>query len=377
MINENAKVIDNYEGQIKINETDKQDLIKKMDSTTPVFEVGIEYNKETTCRDTNSPEYEYKTNNGVVVIENGYAVKKPGRENHLKSIDFGIVERSKQALELNKVIKNAKIILANGNTLINAKIVDGKLEPVNNATLLPESEGANAQLKFEIDNEILEGSELRIEYGLEVKNISEVEYLNEDFYRYGSGHGMNENDLVTLNANDVIDYLDNGININEEENQIGAIIQRETEKQSLITDGLLDESLQQVLKDTVRIFDIKSLSKDLRPIGGDDKTKISIPLITSRILANITTNEINIANSAEIIKVKKSGGATIRVNVLGNYIPSSTNHEFDDSEAPNIVVLPPTGQNLNYTSMILLAISALGLLGIGIILIKKYLKKLH
>ena len=138
MINENAKVIDNYEGQNKINETDKQDLIKKMDSITPVFEVGIEYNKETTCRDPNSPEYEYETNNGVIVIENGYAVKKPGRENHLKSIDFGIVERSKQALELNKVIKNAKIILANGNILINAQIENGELKPVNNAVLLPE-----------------------------------------------------------------------------------------------------------------------------------------------------------------------------------------------------------------------------------------------
>ena len=348
-----------------------------MDSTTPVFEVGIEYNKETTCRDTNSPEYEYETNNGVIVIENGYAVKKPGRENHLKSIDFGIVERSKQALELNKVIKNAKIILANGNTLITAEINEyGELEPVNNAVLLPKSEGANAQLKFEIDNEILEGSELRIEYGLEVKNISEVEYLNEDFYRYGSGHGMdNKEELVTLNANDVIDYLDNEISINEIRQNKNHTIQNENEKQNLINEGLLDESLQQTLRDAIRVFDIKSLSKDLKPIGEDADTKVSIPLITSRILANITTNEINIANSAEIIKVKKSGGATIKVNVLGNYVPSSTNHEFDDSEAPDIVVLPPTGQDLNYTSIILLAISALGLLGIGIILIKKYLKK--
>ena len=362
MINKNKKVIEAYTGKITLTDGTEKDLITKMDSTTPIFKANIEYyGQETTCRDYTKGEYEYETNaDGSVKMDGIYAVKKEGRKNNLKSIDFGIVERAKQSLALDKTIKNVKLILTNGNTLIDAKIDEnGKLQDTNDAVFLPGSNGKNAQLKLEIDNEIIDGAELRIEYGLEVENISELEYLNEEFYKYGAGHGMKDEELVQLSAKNVIDYLDNGISTDSGEYL--AYLISATDKDQLIPEGFLDDTLKDTLSQRAKILNIPTLEKQLSPKEGENKY-------------DIATNEVDVTNNAEIIEIEKTGGSTI-VATPGNYEPGSSQHEVDDSASAGVVVLPPTGENLNYVPVILLAISTLSLLGVGIILIKKYIKK--
>lgn len=378
IINSNKAALNNYSGEIEKADGSKETLITKMDSTTPNFKVGIEYFET----GSNARE-EYQLNsNGEVTMNGIYAVKQKGKENYLTSIDFGIVERARQVLALEKQIKSAKIVLANGSILINAKVVKDEAtgevkfeDTIKHAAYIPDSTGANRQIKFEIDNEIIQGARLEIEYALQVSNISELEYLNQEYYFYGRGYGQNDADLVMLKSSNVIDYLDNNITINEEGNQLGEMIQDSTKKNQLIDKGLLENttSMKNLLKETTKVMIIDQLAKDLKPIGTSNAdTQTEISLKAYKLLANTTdTEEMIFDNNAEIIKVEKTGGSSL-ITTPGNYIPSLTPSEFDDHEAETVTIVPPMGLTTDYIAYTILAISSLGIFIAGIILIKKF-----
>lgn len=377
MTNANKAVINNYSGQIQQKDGTTQTLITKMDSTTPTFRVNIEYS--TAASDAKE---EYKLDDSGEVVMNGiYAVKQQGKENYLRSIDFGIVERARQVLSLDKQVKSTKIILANGSVLINANVVKeeatGKMkleDKVKHTVYIPNSAGANGQVKIELDNEIIQGAKLEIEYVIQVSNISELEYLNQEYYLYGRGYGQNNSDLVTLKASDVIDYLDNNITIDMEGNKVGKVIQDNTEKTVLIQQGLLENTslMQKLLKETTRVIQINQLSKELKPIG-DTQTEISLK--TNKLLSNTSgEEEATFDNDAEIIRIEKTGGSSL-ITTPGNYIPSSTLSEYDNDKAESVSIVPPTGLATDYIAYTILAISSLGILIAGIILIKKFVLK--
>ncbi len=59
----------------------------------------------------------------------------------------------------------------------------------------------------------------------------------------------------------------------------------------------------------------------------------------------------------------------------GNYIPRTSESEYDDAKSETVYVLPPTGLKFDYIAYTILAISSLGILTCGIILIRKYVIK--
>lgn len=372
--NANRKVIDNYEGEIEQKDGNKQQLITKMDSTTPTFRANLEYaTTETNSRD------EYLLEDGKIVMNGIYAVKKDEYKNSLKSIDFGITERARQVLELNKRIKSAKVTLADGSILINAQIDEnGKLnDNVQHAVYVPKS-AINGQLKFEVEDEIIQSAKLEIEYDLMVRNISELDYLNEEYYYYGKGHGENINELVTLNASQVIDYLDNNIIIDVSDNKNGEVVQDINQKMQWINQGLLEnsESMKQLLKQTTRVLWTEKLSKELKPVGIENaETQIELSLKGYKLLSSSSSSdETVLENSAEIVKVEKTGGSTL-ITTPGNYLSGTTEGEYDDSSAETLVIVPPTGLSNNYIAYAILAVSSLGILISGITLIKKFVLK--
>ena len=384
--NKNQKVIEAYGESTQLEQTggNEENLITQINSTTPGFRINVEYSTEPTKY---GEEYITDSQEKIQMtkIDNReYVQKKPGQINELKSIDFGIVERARQAIELNKDVTNVKVTLANGSILIDANVVrdkngNVKLENhVKHTVYLPES-AAKGQIKMEIDSEIIQGAKLEITYRLRAKNISEVDYLNREFYRYGGTHGNDRNTLVTLNTNNVIDYLDNNIATEEEdERALGKIIQENAGKQELITKGLLENSteMQALLQKTKRVFLMHGLTnKALKPIGTEEETQADMSFIAYKLLSNISDDEeVSLENKAEIIKVTKSGGSSL-VTITGNYTPSLVKPEYDDDEAEIVTILEPTGLSNNYIAYTLLGISSLGIVLAGIILIKKFIIK--
>ena len=337
---------DDYENR----KIDGEVIINKMSAETPKFETNLEY--------STAPTQVYD---------------EPEQKYYLNNIDFGIALRAKQVLELDKQIQNARITLGTGTIISNVEFenINGTMQ-VKDATqyaiVLPQNSG----IKFELSSELIQGSRLEAMYQLQVTNISEKEYLNEEFYKYGSGHGENEQDIVKLTPVTIIDYLDNNLQYNTEENTDYKLLS-DSEASKLITDGLLSSSNE-----------MKSYIKSVNTIITTDKLKgenlkpenyVSVALNISKELA--ASDETSINNDAEIIQIKRNGGSTI-ITTPGNYIPTKSNietnqtTEYDDDNAPPIDVIPATGLEVDIIAYTVLALSALGILTAGIILIKKY-----
>ena len=358
--------IEEYSGTIK-TDNGEEDLITQMDSITPIFRVNIEYETDTNKYNTGE---EYISEDGKIKMNGKYAEKQEAYKNYLQNVDFGIVERARQVLKLDKEIQHVKITRADGTVLVDANIENGKLkDTVKHTVYLPDSQGANGQIKVELDNEIIQSAKLEIEYGLTVTNISEVDYVNEEYYKYGEGNGETEQDLITLNATNVIDYLDNNIAVTTEQvDELGEIKQSQTDKNNLIEDGFLAKETQTLLNETTRVLLInkeQQLNKKLKP---DAQAKVE--LIVTKLL-DTTMNEDNTTfnNSAGIIEVTKPGGASL-ITIPGESEPASASIDSDISET--VLIVPPTGLNVDYIAYIILAISSLGILISGIILIKKF-----
>lgn len=360
----NKEVVKEYSGDIEVKDNKKEEVITTMDSITPVFKVNIEYEANTEQYDT-STEYELDED-GSIKMDGIYAIKKEGYKNYLQHIDFGIVERAKQALQLSEQIKNVKVTLADGTVLVNSKMKeDGTFEKANHAVHIPKSEGADGQFKIEIDNEIIQSAKLEITYQLQITNVSEKDYVNREFYWYGDGHGDNQEDLVALKANRVIDYLDNQLAIEgEQENQRDEIIQRDNQN-DLISEGLLKE--ENLLSETALI---KQFDQNLTPSPNNNKETKTF--VVNKLLTNISADDdMTFNNDSEIIEVIKTGGSSL-ITIPGNYNRSESSMEIDNDKAESVIIIPPTGLKIDYIVYTVLAITSLGILTVGIILIRKY-----
>lgn len=351
------------------------DVIDKITSTTPTFKVNIEYNTinkldNNTTKTNVNDEYE-KNADGTLKIQNGYIVKKDEFKNTMKNIDFGIVERARQILDLNKNVQNVKITLANGSVLVNANVIDGKLEnATENIVYLPETDVSPAQIKVEIDSEIIQGSTLELKYKLGVTNISEVEYATEKFYKYGKVDDANK--IVTLTPDKIIDYLDNTMSSEIDTSKWRVL--SDSEKKDIVTNGFIAKEVEKVLNSTNKVVTSDELAKTkLSPLEGNKSTTLSVT--GYKILANGSEEETVLENNAEIIQVTKTGGAMLHTTP-GNYIPGDmSTTEPDDAMSERFTIIPPTGNGVNYIAYAVLIISSLGILTAGIILIKKYVLK--
>ncbi len=368
--NRNTEVIKKYQANQRIEIDDNgntEALITQINSNTPDFKVNIEYNgSQINHRD----EYELNAD-GKVKMDGIYVVKKEAQKNLLKNVDFGIVERARQTLKLSKEVDRVKLVLSNGNVLVDAKIGEnGEIDDkVKYTTYIPKSGAADGQIKLEVDNEILQSARLEIQYRFKVENISELDYQNKDYYTYGRGSGDDDDkELVALNARTVIDYLDNNLAKDLGDNEwIAYSIQ---DKKDLIdTYGLLGEELRQTLTQTNTVAHTDILSDDLRPKGITEKEG---NLKVYRMLPSMLQEEDStMGNDAEIIKIVKSGGASV-TTIPGNYVPSEGIKEVDEASSETVTIVPPTGGGINVIAYTLLAISSLGILVSGMILIKRW-----
>lgn len=374
---ENKTTIEQYknEGEMREYDTDgmekdqKSDLMTKMQSLTPTFRVNIEYEE---TMDT-SKEYQLD-DRGAIVMKGNYAVKKEEYQNYLQNVDFGIVERPRQVLQLDKEIERIKVTLANGTVLMDAEVEvgnNGKLKfknPVKNTVCIPESEQAKAQIKMEIDNEIIQGAKLEITYALKVTNISELDYVDDkyEYYYYGEETG----NFVQLRANKIIDYLDNNIAVSSD-NQTGQVVEQQ-KKNTLVEQGLY-EKMSDKLKETKKVLLVKDFTTDLKP--KEEETK---KVVLSKLLSNISIeDEMVFDNCSEIMEIVKTGGSSL-ITKPGNYTQKlGSTKEYDEDESATVTILPPTGSNTNmiYITYTIVGISLLGIFILGIIWIKKFVLK--
>lgn len=362
--NANINILNEYKqgSKITLKDGSKENLITKMVSNTQDFKTNIEYsNQSSNVKD----EFEKNPDGSLKLDSQGNLISKDEFKNTIKNIDFGIVERPKQQLNIEKHIKELKITLPNGEILVNAKVEkgpDGKYqlaEKIPYTVYLPRTNTQEGKIKIEIDKELIEGAKLDIMYEIKIRNVSELDYISEGYYKFGK---QKENPVKLKPS--IIDYLDESLIITDKETADKWEKLSLEEKKELLENGSLDKNLKKYVE-KLKSVQMHLSQKTLEP---NEETKVE--LISSRLLSN--NDEIILSNKTEIIEIDKTGGRT-PIPIPGNFNPSTNEPKEPDSDtSEEIVIIPPTGLSKNTMIYIVLAISSLGILTSGIILIKKF-----
>ena len=348
--------IDNYNTRKKIDAeiakvTNKTaTTIKTMDSTTPTMGISVEYTTTTTAEVADD-----------IKEERGDKFNCPDFK--IENIDFGIVERARQDLALRKRVNTFKVTLANGQVIADITIdekgnITGERNHVTYMGPSSTTTPKNGLVKLELDNELIQGATVEVEYEIKVTNNSELDYVSEDFYKYGIKSG-NE---VTITPTSIIDYLDKNWGF-------------EAEKNKEWTVKSLDEIKNIVAKEVYENEDSTIADKTILHTESlkDEKLKptesAKVNLNVSKVLSN--SDEISLDNESEITELTKDGGSRL-ISTPGNYIPGQEEtKESDESIAETVIVTPSTGANLEFIVPIMIGVISLVILGVGVVIIKK------
>lgn len=380
-----SDALDNYDTRLKIDRGDTS--INKMDSKTPTMVFGVELADDIDNKKTETSGIDKVT----FSIEN---------------IDFGVIERPRQSIDVTKRVKSMKVTLANGQVIADAKIIekDGKLqleEQAKGVAYIQPSANAspkNGMIKAEIDNELIQGATVEIKYEIKVQNNSEIDYDSERYYCYGEKEKVEE--IVKIKASGIYDYLDNTMiandentkwvtktieNYNEEVSKPTVIEEYLHKYQSSSTDASGNteirigyEKFEEQYSEATGNWKIENiitarkkrladktilynadLEKELAP--GESK---NASLTASKILTN--TDEIELNNDIEITE-------TTRNTRTGRKVTPKYTSLYDRGET--VTITAPTGENKNYILITIVAISFFVILGTGVVFIKKKILK--
>ena len=314
-------------------------------------------------------------------------------------MNFGIIRRAEQKLKLDKTVSHFKFTLPTGQVLIDATIgEDGTL--TGETKYLTCEKGA--WVKAEIDENLIQGSQLEITYTLKATNVGQADFLDSTYgyYRFGEtyynavGQEQKDNDIITSSPALIVDYLDatlqyqqdNKTNI-ENEWQLVTLNTEEdlqTNKDQLdiatlenvLTHKYTDSEGNEIDLDNYTIYKTEHLkNSNLKPkySRNDAGDSATVQMVVGQNLSEST--EAANQNQAEIILVTKPGGGKT-TNTPGNYVPNKEKQEIDDTISEQVIVIPSTGGNMNFILPITIGVLACVILGTGTFLIKtKVVKK--
>ena len=310
----------------------------KMDSTTPLMGIGVEY--ETTYTASMGDRYTYKVEN----------------------IDFGVVERARQEMALTKRVKTLKATLANGQVIVNLEIdengnVTGDKKGITYMKPDPNMTPSNGFIRLELDNELLQGTILEVGYEIKATNLSELDYLSENYYKYG----IKEGEVITIEPTAIVDYLDKDWAFDTDKNPQWQIKTLD-ELKDLVAETVYNNPESSIAEKTI-LYTESLKGQKLEPTKSAE-----VMLNVSKILT--TTDEISLDNETEIAELNKPGGS-IPQSTPGNYVPGTGSTENDDNMAETTIVTPATGENQNYIMPITIGAVALVILATGVVIIKK------
>ena len=294
------------------------------------------------------------------------------------NMDFGIVRRPVQEIQMIKEISYIEVILANGQTIIRG---DPRTDDIEHLRMLPQS--GNVQqgrtVYIEVDQEIIQGATLKLTYDITVNlDNCEVDYNDSNYYYYNhieeSWNNSHEDGGKWEMAivRNLYDYVADDLNF-DEENQVftdeeGNVIDIEwvSVNQEELQEGvnISSEALEE-LQEFVKILKTDYFA-DMNPENREKVGKLQL----TRILSN---NELDFVFDNDI-EINNSGGRIPDDAIPGNYNPSESPNEQDESEV-QLIITGPTGENQQYIPYIILIISSAIIAITGIIFIKKKIIK--
>ena len=364
----------------------------EMTSDTAFFDVGVEYSEVKELEGFSNKisytdytdEYQLDGDKILVLDDNGklkivdtfYAVN-PYQ-------DFGIIERARQDYDTNKRISNFKVILANGQVLINGnpyQVQDkadtqnywNNLEKVSNEPL-PYVKALPGQVIAEIDNEILQGATLNVEYTISIWNKSEIDYgfkKNQDYYYYGKTVDEKSNKVIRK----IVDYMEDDLVYNDEQNtsigwtkvQVSDLYnwtRDEDNNSKQLISGEVKEAVEKKKGYTIAVTEyFYQDGNEIEPGAIGD-----IKLYGSKVLSS-SEKGTSIINHTEIIETM--GVRTIKESTPGNYNPVDMQPDENDDDRTLLSITPPTGLLENKVFIISTVVISMIVLAGGVYFIKE------
>ena len=289
----------------------------------------------------------------IQVSNNGEQVSLESSK--FNGLNFGVIRQPKQIARLVKVITNIKLENAQTNFGLSGNPETDSLKGVSD--LDNTKNGGSKYLRAELEDEYISGAILELTYGISVINASDVNYYNNEYYWYGEA---NPNKEVTLNIDEIADYLDNTLEYKADK----------SDKRIEISSDVNTEG-----KTAFKLGNVGVLYTENNQARKTDglKTSDTFALVAER---KLSTSDIDMEylNQVKITKLNNSTDPRDQDN--GDNVEEVKAPEEPNTSEARAIVTPPTGADrqtiIIYT---LTGIIALAILSAGVIMIKRIVKK--
>ena len=295
--------------------------------------------------DTDVAEIQVSNNGEQVNIESS----------KFNGLNFGIIKQPKQIARLVKVITNIKLENAQTNFGFSGNPETDSLKGVSD--LDNTKNGGSKYLRAELEDEYISGAILELTYGISVINASDVNYYNNEYYWYGEA---NPNKEVTLNIDEIADYLDNTLEYKADK----------SDKRIEISSDVNTEG-----KTAFKLGNVGVLYTENNQVRKTDglKTSDTFALVAER---KLSTSDIDMEYLNQVKITKINNGTDPRDQDNGDKDEEIKAPEEPNTSEARATITPPTGADrqaiIIYT---LTGIVALAILSAGVIMIKRIVKK--
>lgn len=318
-----------------------------------------------------------KTNMNANTAQMSMEIEYVGQENteySVRNIDFGIIERPRSDIYVEKTVSNLKLSTAgDGQTIFNSN------QSVSNLTWKPNTRENRGLIQATVDENLLHGATLELTFSIKVVNTGETDYDDETYYNTGVITDVNK--IVTLDPAVVADYVSNNLSFDISKNSGW----QEITDKTVLTSGddpyikAVDENafngLQKVIVSTSDNPIVQSdplVPEKAKDKAGKQSETQSATVFLTKVIASdgSTTDDTEYENTAEVIEsITTNGRRTYNSDVVS--IPGNYNlGEPDTAQSERIAIVPPFGA-ADAVKYILIGIAIIGVLGVGIFLIKR------
>ena len=339
----------------------------------------------------------------------------------IENLDLGLVERSKSQLKVTKQVTNVRVTLANGNTLFDASNRATNVLWSNHVAHNQDSKNTYAEddnytdkmmkepsvrsnasnkglIQLTMDEELMQGANIRITYAITVANIGEVDYEGNEFYYTGfNTSGVNyytgkngatgETKIVTTTPDNLIDYVGyktdentggtttvtrNNLQFNSDDNPDWEVITQDgitsngylnaevLEKAKLYNTIVVTKESSSSKKELVPIIADQDAAKQIRKAFDDDPLNAlttvnqtnsvsGVQLVLTQPLSpDLKTDDMSYSNLVELVRTSNKLGRRMEYSVVGNQNPTTEPAEIDADSSQDVTILPPFGQQYIY-----------------------------
>ena len=330
----------------------------------------------------------------------------------VQNVDFDLAERPRAGIQVEKQATHVKITLQDNTIHVDTGAETKNVAwipavPKNSIQLQnPDIRPVNAtsgMIQVTLDENLIAGATIEIEYTITVRNIGEIDYVNRAYYENPIATNRGAEPEATITA--IIDYASNTLRFVEEKNNpewakiqtntpiglmdyiTGAVETYQPGNAADPSRSLVGADIDSGTRDTKLVRTGRPLQPDRPDADPDSVVDIYTILLENVMSSDNAGDDLVYGNVVELIVAENRAGrrlyignnatetmtpGNLDINDTGLLNPDNMNNlEYDEAVAEDVAVLPPYGADRNYNIYYMVGIAIAAVLITGIILIKK------